>query len=268
MLYLSGMVDRAVGKTQEAKAHLEESVALDPNFFNSRYNLGIVLVLLHEWKEAKENLEKAIALDTPVPEVHFELAKALRGLGETERANDETKIYQTLRKSDEAKLEAAAASAQGEKDLHDGKTQEAATRYREAIESDPGNAVYRFELSVALRQSGDTAGERAQLEEAIKLDPKLAAAQNELGYILAREGDANGAVDHFRLAVQAAPAWADAWINLAAELAVVSRFPEARDAVAKALSLEPDNAQARELNDQLARDPSAHQDNPSKGPSS
>jgi tetratricopeptide (TPR) repeat protein len=265
VLYLCGMVDRAVGKTQEAKAHLEESVALDPNFFNSRYNLGIVLVLLHEWKDAKENLEKAIELDTPVPEVHFELAKALRGLGETDRAAEETKTYQALRKSDETKLEAAAASAQGDKDLEDGKTQEAATRYREAIESAPNNAVYKYKLSIALRQSGDSAAERAQLEEAIQLDPKLAGAQNELGYILARDGDASGAVEHFRMAVQAAPAWTDAWINLAAELAVVSRYSEAREAVAKALSLEPDNAQARELNEQLLRDPAAHQANPSKG---
>jgi tetratricopeptide (TPR) repeat protein len=268
VLYLSGMVDRAVGKTQVAKAHLEESVTLDPNSFNSRYNLGIVLVLLHEWKEAKENLEKAIELDVPVPEVHFELAKALRGLGETERAAEETKTYQTLRKLDESKLEAAAASAQGDKDLEDGKTQEAATRYREAIESAPTNAVYKYKLSIALRQSGDAAGERAQLEQAIKIDPKLAGAQNELGYLLAREGDGAGAVVHFQMAVQAAPAWTDAWINLAGELAVISRFSEAREAVAKALALEPDNAQARELNEQLSRDPSAQRANAPKGPSS
>jgi tetratricopeptide (TPR) repeat protein len=268
VLYLSGIVDRAVGNTQEAKAHLEESVALDPNFFNSRYNLGIVLVLLHEWKEAKVNLERAIELDTPVPEVHFELAKALRGLGENERAAEEMKIYQDLKKSDETKLEAATAAAQGDKDLEDGKAQDAATRYREAIQSVPGNAVYKFKLSIALRQSGDTAGERAQLEEAVKIDPQLAGAQNELGYLLARAGDANGAVEHFRMAVQAAPAWTDAWINLAGELAVTARYSEARDAVAKALALEPDNAEARELKEQLARDPSAQQATPAKGPPS
>jgi Flp pilus assembly protein TadD len=87
----------------------------------------------------------------------------------------------------------------------------------------------------------------------------LASAQNELGFLLARTGDANGAVEHFRLAVQSAPAWTEAWVNLAAELAVLSRFSEAREAVSKALSLDPANSDARALNDQLARDPAAQQ---------
>ncbi len=262
VLYLCGIVDRAVGNTVQAKARLEAAVAIDPNFFNSRYNLGMVLVLLHEWKEAKENLEKAIELDAPVPEVHFELAKALKGLGESERAGQEMKLYQQLKKADESALEAAAAAAQGDKDLNDSKVEDAARRYREAAEEAPVNAVYKYKLSIALHQAGDLAGERAQLEESVKLDPKLAGAQNELGYVLSRAGDADGAVEHFRMAVQAAPAWAEAWINLAAELAVVAHFPEAREAVAKALVLDPSNAQARELSDQLARDPAAQQVRP------
>jgi tetratricopeptide (TPR) repeat protein len=262
VLYLCGIVERAMGDDLQAKAHLEAAVARNPNFFNSRYNLGMVLVLLHEWKEAKENLEKAIELDAPIPEVHFELAKALRGLGETERATQEMKLYQQMKKADEVALEAASAAAQGDKDLEDGKIEEATRFYRDAAEGAPGNAVYKYKLSIALRRAGDSAGERAQLEEAVKLDPKLAGAQNQLGYILARTGDADGAVEHFRMAVTAAPAWTDAWINLAAELAVVSHFPEAREAVAKALTLDPGNAQARELSDQLARDPAAQQAHP------
>jgi tetratricopeptide (TPR) repeat protein len=259
VLYLCGIVDRAVGDNVQARAHLEAAVAINPNFFNSRYNLGMVLVLLHEWKEARENLEKAIELDVPVPEVHFELAKALRGLGETERAAQEMKVYQQLRKADEVALEGASAAAQGDKDLEEGKTQDAIRFYREAIEGVPGNAVYKYKLSIALRQAGDSAGERAQLEEAVKVDPGLAGAQNQLGYILSRAGDADGSIEHFRMAVKSAPAWTEAWINLAAELAVVSHFPEAREAVARALALDPGNAQARELSDQLARDPAAQQ---------
>jgi len=262
VLYLAGILDRAVGDFPHAKEHLEAAVTLNPNFFNSRYNLGVVLVLLHEWKEAKENLEKAIELDTPVPEVHFELAKALRGLGETERANEEMKLYQQLKKADAVALEAATAAAEADKDLKAGKTEDAVRRYREAIEGAPTNAMYKYKLSIALRISGDEAGERAQLEEAVKLDPRLAGAQNELGYVLSRAGDANGALEHFRMAVDAAPAWTEAWINLAGQLAVVSRFPEAREAVAKALALDPSNAEARELSDRLAREPVAQQARP------
>jgi len=100
------------------------------------------------------------------------------------------------------------------------------------------------------------------LEQAVKLDPRLAGAQNALGYLLSRSGEVDGAVEHFKMAVDAAPGWPEAWINLAAELAVGSHFPEARQAVSKALELDPGNAQAKELSDQLARDPAAKTEHP------
>jgi Flp pilus assembly protein TadD len=267
VLYLNGIIERVDGNLQQAKAHLEESVALNPDFFDSRYHLGVVLVLLHEWKAAEEQLKKAITLNSPVPEVHFELAKALHALGEADRAAQEIKTYQDLKKQAETTVEASAAAAQGDKALQDGKPADAVVRYREALEKEPSNPVYKYKLSIALRESGDTAGERSQLEEAIKLDPKMAAAQNELGFLLARAGDAGGAVERFRLAIQAAPQWTDAWINLAGELASMGRFAEAREAVSRALTLDPENTQARELSEQLARDPAAQQSGPGKGPS-
>ena len=262
VLYLNGIVERSVGDYATAKTHLEQAVAADPNFFNSRYNLGMVLVFLKEWQGAKEQLQKAIDLGATEPQVHFEMAKALRGLGETDRALEEMKLYQQIKKTEEKTLEAAESAAQGDTELKAGKFTEAIVHYREAAEGEPTSAGYKYKLSIALLQAGDVAGERAQLEEAVKLDPKLAGAQIELGYALSRSGDAAGAVQHFRMAVEAAPGWAEAWINLAAELAVDAHFQEAREAVAKALALDPGNAQARELRDQLARDPAAQQDHP------
>jgi Flp pilus assembly protein TadD len=262
VLYLNGIVERTVGDYAQSKAHLESAVALDPNFFNSRYNLGMVLVFQHEWKEAAEQLEKAIALGATEPQVHFELAKALRGLGENDRALDEMKQYQQLKKAEEASLEAASSAAQGDADLAADKVKEAIAHYREASQGEADNANYKFKLAIALHRAGDTEGERAQLEEAIKLNPELAGAQKQLAYLLARSGDADGAIKHYRMAVHAAPAWVEAWINLAGELAEAGQFADARDAVATALRLDPGNAEARKLSDQLARDPAAQPTNP------
>jgi tetratricopeptide (TPR) repeat protein len=259
VLYLSGIIENEDGNPEQARIHLEEAVKLDPENNNAHYHLGIVEVQLHQWKEAAENLQKSIELKIPLPEAHFELAKALRGLGQADRAAEEMKLYQQLKKAKDATVAAESAIALADKNLDSGKIDEAVARYREALGSQPDNALYHYKLSVALRKSNDAEGERVQLEEAIKLDPKLAAAHNELGFLLARAGDGVGAIEHFRLAVQSAPAWTDAWVNLAAELAVMSRFPEAREAVAKALTLNPENADARALSDQLARDPAAQQ---------
>jgi tetratricopeptide (TPR) repeat protein len=266
VLYLSGKLENAEGNPDQALVHLQESVAIDPNNNDSRYILGVVQVQLHQWKEAKENLEKAIELEIPLPEVHFELAKALRGLGETDRAAQEMKTYQEQKKSRDARMAAESAVALADKDMKIGKTDEALAKYREAIASVPNDAAYHYKLSVALRKSGDVEGEQVQLEEAVKLDPKLAAAQNELGYLLSRSGDAKAAVEHFRLAVQSAPAWPEAWVNLGAGLASIGNYPEAKQAVSRALSLDPENADARALSDQLARDPAAQKAGPGGKP--
>ena len=262
VLYLNGIIFRSVGDYPKAKTLLEQAVAIDPNFFNSRYNLGMVLVFLKEWQEAKEQLEKAIELGAHEPQVHFELAKALRGLGDNDRALAEMQTYQRLKKEEEAGMEASNAAIEGDKALEAGKVQEALTHYREAAEGEPDNAQYKYKLSVALHQSGDAEGERAQLEAAVKLDPKFAAAQSQLGYLLSRSGDTTGAIDHFKLAVDAAPEWVEAWINLAAQLAIGGQYTDARKAVDTALRLDPGNTQARKLSDRLAQDPAAQQAHP------
>jgi len=187
------------------------------------------------------------------------LGMALHGLGENEKANVEFKQYQDLRQADEDGLEAVAEASQGDEDLAAGRVQEAIGHYREACGKVPGSAGFKYKLAVALQKSGDTEEERKLLEEAIKLDPNLARAQRQLGHLLAHIGDTAGAVEHFQMAVRAAPAWTDAWISLAAELAIEEHFDEAHEAVAMALRLDPGNAKAQKLSDQLDRDPRARQ---------
>jgi tetratricopeptide (TPR) repeat protein len=159
-------------------------------------------------------------------------------------------------------LEARPFESQGDLAMASGDVDAAIAHYREANQMVPKSALYHFKLSVALHKKGDLAGEKAELEETIRLNPKLSNAQGELGFLLAREGDADGAAEHFRKAVETAPRWTDAWINLAAELAMSAHYAEARQAVAMALQLEPNNERAHQLSDQLARDPNARQAQP------
>lgn len=262
VLYLNGIVMRSVGDYAEARKVLEQSVAGDPNSPNSHYELGMVLVFLKDWAPARQELEKALAMGAKEPQAHYELAMALRGLGDTQGAQKEIQTYQTLKATDESKLEALMKASQGDDELKNEKVQEAIGHYKEAIADQPDNANFKYKLALALHQNGDQEGERQQLEAAVKLDPSLAGAQNELGYLLSRAGDSSGAIEHFRLAVQSAPGYVEAWINLAAELAMTGQFPDARNAVDAALRLDPENGQARKLSDRLSQDPAAQQKQP------
>jgi tetratricopeptide (TPR) repeat protein len=262
VLYLNGIVLRAVGDYPGAKALLEQSVAIDPSLPNSHYELGMVLVFLKDWAPARQELEKSIAMGAKEAQAHYQLALALRGLGETEQAKKEIQIYQEQKSSDETQLEAVMKAAQADDEIKSDKLQDAIGHYKEAVAAQPNNANFKYKLALALHQSGDADGERAQLEQAIQLDPNLAGAQNELGYLLSRSGDSAGAIQHFQSAVHAAPSYLDAWINLAAEFAMTGRFPEAHDAIAMALKLDPQDERAQKLNDRLSRDSAAHQSQP------
>jgi tetratricopeptide (TPR) repeat protein len=143
-------------------------------------------------------------------------------------------------------------AAEASKRLAAGDFNAAIALFREASDSDPQDAQIAYRLALALDKAGDTEAERTTLERTLRIDPTLALAQNQLGYVLSRSGDIPDAEEHFHLAVQSAPAYAEAWVNYAAALAMQSHFEDASKALAQALRLEPENAQARGLKKDLA----------------
>lgn len=254
VLLQNGMLERQAGDYAAAREHLREAIALQPQSYDCRYNLGASLAHLNDAAGAKEQLEKAIALDPSQAEAHFQLASVLRTLGDTQGAQEQLKLYQQLNRASEARSEANTKSQLAAQKLAAGDTQQAISLYREAVAATPDNALLNYQLAMALDKGGDFAGERSSLEAAVKIDPAFALAQNQLGYLLSRDGNAAGnaaAEQHFRLAVKAAPEFTVAWINLAATLGAESHYPEAQEAVATALRLDPKNSDALQLSQQL-----------------
>ena len=250
-LYLNGVLENQSGNYAAGRAHLEQAVALDPNHYNARYNLGVALLELKQFPEAREQLEKSLALGATEPEIRFKYATALRDVGETELAKQQLDLYQKQLQANQRRALAASKTAQGDKELATGDPQKAVADFREATEANPDDAQIAYKLALALDRTGDTAAEHTALEQAVKIDPGFALAQNQLGYLASRGGDPASAEEHFRLAVRAAPGYTQAWISLAATLGMESRFPEAQEALASALKLEPDNAEALQLRKDL-----------------
>ena len=255
-LFLNGMLERTAGDFSLARKHLEESVALSPNFYNSRYNLGVVLAHLQDPAGAKEELKKALELGATEPEVHFELSKVLNSLGEAEEAREELKVYKQGLQEESDRAVAVLKSTQAEEAFKAGDNPKAAGLYREACAAQPGNVGLAYRLALALHAMGDIAAERATLEQAIQTDPEFSLAQYQLGALEFRNGEVHGAEQQFRLALKSTPSFIQAWVALAACLAVEYRVEEAQDAVAQALRLEPNNASALSLSKKLA---AAHQ---------
>ena len=250
-LYVNGMLEREGGEYAAARSHLQESVALDPTSRTAHYDLGLVLSKLNDLRGAKTEFEKAISLGVQEPEVHFQLSKVLKTLGEPDEAERQLKLYRDAADQQSKHSVAQAKTVLAEKELAAGDAQKAVSLYREALDSTPDDALLHFKTAMALDKTGDVTAEKDELEKAVRLDPDMAIAQNQLGYLDSRSGDAASAEEHFRQAVRAAPAYAEAWVNLAATLGMEQKIPEARQAVASALAADPTNANALQLQQDL-----------------
>ncbi len=258
LLYTIGVMERQNGDYEAARHHLEQAIALEPDVYNSHYQLGLVLAKLDDMQGAREHFEKALALGAKEPEVHLELATAFRKLGNSADAEKQLQLYGEASQAQANHSVAEGKAMLAEKELNSGDPLRAAALYREALESTPNDALLNYKLSIALDKAGDITGERSALEKAVELDPDMAIAHNQLGYLASRAGDIVSAEEHFRQAVRAAPAFTDAWINLAATLGTESKFREAREAVEMALKLDPRNEAASHLRDDLAAGQGQH----------
>lgn len=250
-LYLNGVMERQAGDYAAARDHLTAALAMNPNYPSACANLGIALSHLHDPAAAKVQLEKALQLGNSEPETHFELATVLRQLGEADAAKEELLRYQQAVKENNNTILAVSKAGEAAQALSKGDTQHAVKLYREAFAAAPKNALIGYRLATTLDQAGDTEGEHAVLEQVVAIDPTIALAQNQLGYLDSRRGDYASAEAHFRQAVTSAPQFTQAWISLAATLGTESKFPEAQQALADALRLDPENTEARQLSHDL-----------------
>jgi Flp pilus assembly protein TadD len=251
VLYLKGVLERRAGEYAAARDHLEQAVTLNPNHAEARRNLGSVLAQFKDLQGAREQLQKAIELGEQDPAVRFELAMILRTLGENQEAENQLKIYKQEAQEKSDLTQAYAKSDFADQKLAAGDTQQAISLYREALVANPRDASLAYKLAMACAKAGDPVNERAALEQALEIDPNMAEAHNQLGYLDSRAQDTTAAEEQFRLAVGASPKYAKAWVNLAATLYLESKLPEAKEAVDRALQLEPGNPQAQKLSIEL-----------------
>ncbi len=252
LLNMNGFLERKAGNYPAARKHLEEAVALNPNYYYSHFNLGLVLKQLQDAAGAKKELQRAIELGAAEPEARFELAKVLRTLGETDAAREQLKLYRQRLKEESDKSVAILKSTQAEEAVKAGDNQKAADLFREACAALPENPSLAYRLAIVLNGLGDIAGERVALEQAIRADPEYAQAHYQLGYVQTHNGEFAAAEEQFRLAIKSAPKFVQAWVALAATLGMENRLQDAQEAITSALKLDPKNDAALDLGKKLA----------------
>ena len=189
----------AAGDLDEALAHYEAAVAINPGFAYAQENLGLLLGARGRADEALVHLRMAVARKPRYPEGENNLGNAL---------------------------------------LRRGNLEEAIPHYRAALALDPELAEAHNNLGVALEGVGRPAEAIREWAEALRLRPGYASAEVNLGDALARNGRPRDAAAHYAEAARLQPEWSevhararltlgDAWLSRGEPREAVAAYREA-----------------------------------------
>lgn len=229
----------------EAVAHHERAVALQPDYAPAYNNLGAALRASGRLDEAVAQYQKALALKPDFASASYNLANALLERGQAGASVDEfRKAIQSKPDSVEAHNNLGIALAAK------GDAAGAMAEFRAAIAIDDNSVQAHRNLGNMLVDRGERAEGLAHLERAVLVAPGEADALFDIGSILLQEQDFRGAAQRFQAALRIKPDSPETLNNLGIALANQGKIAEALTYFERALQLRPDFVDARVNRDQ------------------
>lgn len=242
-LYKLGLARYRAGTPAAAVDPLRRAVAVNDNFGEAHYLLGIVLRDTQAVPQAMAELERAVRVAPSLTAAREELADLYRSSG---RPVDELVQLQTLLRLDaRAPRHVAIAIAQARHGDFDGAIATLAT----AAATDPNDSQVQLALGrVYLAQAERRLDRRAvsqalaALERALGGTARRSEGLTLMGRALYLSGDYDGAERLLREAVSTSPLDIDAFGYLADTCERLGRLREAREALTRLDALEGDTA--------------------------
>jgi Flp pilus assembly protein TadD/TolB-like protein len=224
-----GVMAARRGDAKAAVEHFRKAAEADPRDADYHFNLGVALARTGEPEEAGRELRRALELtpeDTEVQSVLENLAKPQSG---SRQPQERIKLNY-----DESSYRQMAIQIQN------------VNEQRLASVDPVSHARFHTERGQSLYDQGFVLDAEGEFREAVVLDPTNAAAHAGLAAVLERLNDASGARAEARAALRLAER-TDALLVLARLDLRENRVEAAAESVAKALAIEPQNAEAAAL---------------------
>lgn len=267
------------GARDRAVALLREAIQIDPNLWEARFDLGVVLAQQGDLAGAEEQLAAAAKLSPGAEDVAVALGEvrrrrgsnklaadvlgdfvqdhpdavhartlyvaALRDSGQLDKAIAQAREVLLRRPSDPAALAELALChlAKGEKEA-------AQLLAKQALDANPKSAVAHRASGLVALANGDDALAFQSFTRAAQEDPRDTTSRLNMGNVLVRAGAYPKAAEQFRAIMQLAPDDLDAAVGLAAalrgeaEAKNTAKLEEARALLEKVLEKDPHHASA------------------------
>lgn len=232
----------AAGHLPEAAARCRRVLRADPGCHPALHLMGVVQRRLGRPDQAVHYLERAVAIAPERAAYHADLADARRMLDDMERA---VAAYEAALAIDPGLL--PALNGLGIARTRLGQAEAAAECFREALRISPNQPKLLNNLWNALLAAGDIDGAAAAHRRALAAAPGYAPAHKNLAAALLAQGRLEQAVSACRQAIALQPDYAGAHYALGSALALLGEEDDAAEAFRAALALEPGNQSAEHM---------------------
>ena len=245
-----GNIFLELNRLEDAKESFGDALKIDQNNAAAYYGLGQVAISQHNYAEAVDYFEKTLVQVPAANRVHYSLAMAYRGLG------DSAKVKIHLAQQGPVGVRAADPLFDGLQDLIEGERlhlsrgkvafdaqrySEAAIEFRKAVAAKPDSVTARVNLGAALTKTGDLKGAIEQFEEAIRIEPTGANAHFNLAVLVAGQNKHDEAISHLRAVLRINSGDLGARFLLGQELVKSNHLDEAESEFATVVEADPNN---------------------------
>jgi tetratricopeptide (TPR) repeat protein len=227
-------------KDKDGRKHaielLEQAVSADPNLWEGRYNLGVLLADEGDLVAAEKQLDAAQRLAPNAEDIVVALAEVRRRLGDAAGAVEVLRAFVKQTPAAGAARTALVSSLREDGKIDEGIAQAQAALVRRA--SDP---YALSELALAELEKGEADTAELLSKEALKAAPESAVAERTAGMISLQRGDDAVAFRHFQRASELDPNDTTARLNTGIVLVQAGVYDKAVTALKGVLEIEPDN---------------------------
>lgn len=227
------------GSYDTAITRLEGAVALDGEFAEAWYNLGVIYEDLGRYDKAENAFTRAVRANPKLSEASASLGRIYLLRGNTAKAKDffadrlakDPKNKEIRNKLAEIyRLEKNFPGAIGE--------------IKQVLNTDPDNVEAYKTLALVFMDQGKWDMAKMTCANALKIDPENASIYNNLGLIYLKEGDVSLATAQFSKALEKDAGFAPALANLGAIALDHKDYSLAAESFGKLSKIKPSNTVA------------------------
>ncbi len=239
MIRAVAQAERPAART-EAVALLRQAVAEDPDLWEARFNLGVLLAQQGELGPARLQLARAHELAPNAEDVVTALAEVLRRLDELPRARavlaDFVGRYPDA--SQAGLILVFVLRESGELEL-------ALERARALLKQQPGDAAALAELALTHLARAEVEVAELLIQQALQIEPRGAVVERAAGLIALGRGEDALAFSHFARATGLDPNDTAAGLNTGTVLLQAGVYPRAEKHFRAVLEVDPESDAAK-----------------------